>query len=41
MYLQCKPSLLWLFLYLENKRGNKLGTGSYLLDKKLELLQLF
>lgn len=38
MYLQCKPSLLWLFLHLENKGGNTLVTGSYLLDRKSELL---
>lgn len=38
MYLQCKLSLLWLFLHLENKGGNTLVTGSYLLDRKSELL---
>lgn len=35
MFLQCKPSLLWLFLHLENRRENKLGIGSYLLNKKI------
>lgn len=41
MFLQCKSSLLWLVVHLENRRENKSGTGKYLLDKKSELLQLF